>query len=192
MRTSTIIRNTLETKIKMSLNLDGNKIINVNTGVPFFDHMLTLFAFHAGFDLDLYCDGDLSVDDHHSVEDVGIVLGEAVKEALGDKLGINRYGMMYLPMDEALSRAVIDISNRPFLFYKATFERVSIGLLSLENVKEFFRAFTSEARVSLHIETLYGDNDHHKVESIFKGFGRALKEATRVISNDVSSTKGVL
>ena len=192
MRTSTITRDTKETKIKLSLNLDGNRNIKINSGIPFFDHMLTLFAFHAGFDLDVYCDGDLSVDDHHTVEDIGIVLGEAVKEALGDKLGINRYGLMYLPMDEALSRTVIDISNRPFLYYKASYERVSIGLLSLENVKEFFRAFSSEARVSLHIETLYGDNDHHKVESIFKGFGRALSEATRITSTDISSTKGVL
>ena len=192
MRTSTIVRNTKETQIKLSLNLDGNKNILMDTKIPFFDHMLTLFAFHAGFDLEIICNGDIGVDDHHTVEDVGIVLGEAVKEALGDKLGINRYGMMYLPMDEALSRTVIDISNRPFLFYKATYERISIGSLSLENVKEFFRAFSSEARVSLHIETLYGDNDHHKVESIFKGFGRALKEATRIIGSDVSSTKGVL
>ncbi len=192
MRTSTITRNTKETKIKLYLNLDGTKQIQINSGIPFFDHMLTLFAFHAGFDLDVYCDGDLSVDDHHTVEDIGIVLGEAVKEALGNKIGINRYGLMYLPMDEALSRTVIDISNRPFLYYKASYERVSIGLLSLENVKEFFRAFSSEARVSLHIETLYGDNDHHKVESIFKGFGRALSEATRITSTDISSTKGVL
>jgi imidazoleglycerol-phosphate dehydratase len=192
MRTSTISRDTKETKIKLYINLDGTKKIRINTGVPFFDHMLTLFAFHASFDLDIFCDGDLSTDDHHTVEDVGIVLGEAVKEALGDKKGINRYGMMYLPMDEALSRAVIDISNRPFLFYKANYNRLSIGLLSLENVKEFFRAFISEARVTLHIETLYGDNDHHKVESLFKAFGRALKEATRIISDDISSTKGVL
>ncbi|MBU1143120.1 MAG: imidazoleglycerol-phosphate dehydratase HisB [Firmicutes bacterium] len=192
MRTSTITRNTKETKIKLSLNLDGTKNIDINSGVPFFDHMLTLFAFHAGFDLDIYCDGDLSVDDHHTIEDIGIVLGEAVKNALGDKLGIQRYGLMYLPMDEALSRVVIDISNRPFLHYKATYQRISIGLLSLENVKEFFRAFSSEARINLHIETLYGDNDHHKVESIFKGFGRALFEATRITSTDISSTKGVL
>lgn len=192
MRTSTITRNTKETKIKLSLNLDGTKNININSGVAFFDHMLTLFAFHAGFDLDIYCDGDLSVDDHHTIEDIGIVLGEAVKNALGDKLGIQRYGLMYLPMDEALSRVVIDISNRPFLHYKAIYQRISIGLLSLENVKEFFRAFSSEARINLHIETLYGDNDHHKVESIFKGFGRALFEATRITSTDISSTKGVL
>ena len=192
MRTSTITRDTKETKIKLSLNLDGNRKININTGVPFFDHMLTLFAFHASIDLDVFCDGDLSTDDHHTVEDVGIVLGEAVKKALGDKKGINRYAMMYLPMDEALSRAVIDISNRPFLFYKATYNRLSIGLLSLENVKEFFRAFVSESRVTLHIEALYGDNDHHKVESLFKAFGRALCEATRIVSDDISSTKGVL
>jgi len=192
MRTSTVTRNTKETQILLSLNLDGQKNININSGIPFLDHMLTLFAFHGNFDLDICCTGDVIVDDHHTVEDIGIALGLAFLEALGDKVGISRYGMMYLPMDETLSRTVIDISNRPFLFYKSTYERNSIGSLSLENVKEFFRAFSTEARITLHIEVLYGDNDHHKVESIFKGFGRALKEATRITSDSISSTKGVL
>ncbi len=185
-------RITKETNIQLELNLEGNRKIDINTGIPFFDHMLTLFAFHASFDLSIQAQGDVSVDDHHTVEDVGIVLGEAVLEALGDKKGINRYGLSYLPMDEALSRAVIDISNRPFLHYQASFERQSIGGLSLENVIEFMRAFAVEARLSLHIETLYGDNDHHKVESLFKALGRSLREAVSIVGNDVNSTKGVL
>jgi len=183
---------TKETRIELELNLDGKRDISVSTEIPFFDHMLTLLAFHAGFDLNLNAKGDVSVDDHHTVEDVGIVLGEAILEALGDKRGINRYGLCYLPMDEALSRAVIDISNRPYLHYQATFDRQSIGGLSLENVLEFMRAFAMESRISLHIETLYGNNDHHKVESLFKALGRALREAVSVVGNDISSTKGVL
>lgn len=185
-------RTTKETDIKLKLNLDGTREISVETRIPFFDHMLTLFAFHAGFDLELIVNGDIEVDDHHTVEDVGIILGQALKEALGDKIGINRYGLSYLPMDEALARSVIDISNRPFLHYKATFNRLSIGGLSLENVKEFLYAFAIEARLTLHIETLYGNNDHHKVESLFKALGRSLKEACMIQGNFINSTKGVL
>jgi imidazoleglycerol-phosphate dehydratase len=191
-RLSKRTRVTKETSIELELNLDGKRDIFVSTEIPFFDHMLTLLAFHAGFDLKLIAKGDVSVDDHHTVEDVGIVLGEAILEALGDKKGINRYGLCYLPMDEALSRAVIDISNRPYLHYRSSFDRQSIGGLSLENVLEFMRAIAMESRISLHIETLYGNNDHHKVESLFKALGRALREAVSVVGNDVSSTKGVL
>jgi imidazoleglycerol-phosphate dehydratase len=185
-------RITKETSIRLKLDLDGNRNISISTQIPFFDHMLTLFAFHAGLDLSIEAMGDLLVDDHHTVEDVGILLGEAIREALGNKKGINRYGLCYLPMDEALARAVIDISNRPFLHYKATFERTSIGGLSLENVNEFMRAFAMESRISLHIEVLYGCNDHHKVESLFKALGRALRDAVFIQGEDVNSTKGVL
>ena len=192
MRIATIERKTNETDIKLTLNLDGQKQVNVQTGIPFFDHMLTLFAFHGGFDLDVYAVGDLEVDDHHTVEDVGLALGQAVNKALNDKKGINRYGLMYSPMDEALSRVVIDISNRPYLFFKAPFVREKVGTMDTQNVSEFFKSFVNESKMNLHIETLYGDNEHHKIESIFKGFGRALKEATRITSDDISSTKGVL
>jgi imidazoleglycerol-phosphate dehydratase len=185
-------RKTSETEIDLKLNLDGTRSIFIETQIPFFDHMLTLFAFHAGFDLSISAKGDIPVDDHHTVEDVGIILGQAIKEALGDKVGINRYGLSYLPMDESLARSVIDISNRPFLHYKATFNRLSIGGLSLENVKEFLYAFAMEARISLHIESLYGDNDHHKVESLFKALGRSLKEAVMLQGDFINSTKGVL
>ncbi|MFU8792636.1 MAG: imidazoleglycerol-phosphate dehydratase HisB [Acholeplasmataceae bacterium] len=192
MRIATINRKTNETDIKLTIDLDGTKKVNVQTGIPFFDHMLTLFAFHGNFDLDVIAKGDLEVDDHHTVEDIGLALGQAVIEALGDKKGINRYGLMYLPMDEALSRVVIDISNRPYLFFKAPFVREKVGTMDTQNVAEFFKSFVNESKMNLHIETLYGENEHHKIESIFKGFGRALKEATRIISDDISSTKGVL
>jgi imidazoleglycerol-phosphate dehydratase len=192
MRSQTINRITKETNIQASLNLDGTKQIQIETGIPFFDHMLTLFAFHGNFDLNLLAKGDVYVDDHHTVEDCGIVLGQAINQALGDKKGIERYSSVYLPMDEALVRVVIDISNRPMLIFKGEFTRESIGGLSLENVKEFLKAFTTEARITLHIEILDGLNDHHKVEAIFKGLGRALKFAVKQTSEDLPSTKGVL
>jgi imidazoleglycerol-phosphate dehydratase len=191
-RTSSKLRNTLETTIELELNLDGSRTIDVSTQVPFFDHMLTLLAFHAGFDLRIKAVGDVFVDDHHTVEDVGILLGQAFLEALGDKRGIKRYGLSYLPMDETLSRCVIDISNRPFLHYVASYNRISIGGLSLENVQEFMKSFTTEARLSMHIEVLYGENDHHKVESLFKALGRALYEAKSILGDYVNSTKGIL
>jgi imidazoleglycerol-phosphate dehydratase len=191
-RIATKERTTKETAIQLELNLDGNRTISVATQIPFFDHMLTLLAFHAGFDLSLIATGDVAVDDHHTVEDVGILLGQALLEALGDKRGINRYGLSYLPMDETLARAVVDLSNRPYLYYVASFQRIAIGGLSLENVKEFMRAFSTEARLNLHIEVLYGDNDHHKVEALFKALGRALREAVSITGDAINSTKGVL
>lgn len=192
MRMSTINRNTKETTIELSLNLDGSKQININTGIPFFDHMLTLFAFHGSFDLDVFAKGDIDVDDHHTVEDVGLALGQAIYQALGNKIGINRYGMMYLPMDEALSRVVLDLSNRPYLVFKAKFNRDKVGTMDTQNVFEFFKSVSNEAKMNLHMEVLYGENEHHKIESLFKGFGRALKEAINIVSYEVSSTKGVL
>ena len=192
MRKATIKRDTLETKIDLSINLDGNRNININTGIPFFDHMLTLFAFHGIFDLNIQANGDLTVDSHHTMEDVGIALGQAIYQALGDRLGINRYGLSYVPMDEALSRVVIDMSNRPYLVFNVSFKRASIGTMDTENVLEFFKSFINESRMNLHIENFYGDNDHHKVESIFKAFGRALKDALSINSSTITSTKGVL
>lgn len=192
MRTSTIERTTKETDIRLSLNLDGSRNITIDTPIPFLNHMLTAFAFYANIDLDITATGDVDVDDHHLVEDIGIVLGCAIKEALGDKLGIARFASTYTPMDEALSRVVIDISNRPVLVFDASFTRESIGGLSLENVKEFFYALAIESRITLHITNLYGSNNHHIVESIFKGFGRALTVAKDITGEQVTSTKGVL
>ncbi len=192
MRKTTITRQTKETDITVSIDLDGTKNSTIDTKIPFFDHMLILFAFHGNFDLSLIAKGDVWVDDHHTVEDCGLVLGQAIHEALGDKKGIERYSSVYLPMDEALVRVVIDISNRPMLIFKGEFKRESIGGLSLENVREFLKAFTTEAKITLHVEILDGINDHHKVEAIFKGLGRALKLAIKQTSDELPSTKGVL
>jgi imidazoleglycerol-phosphate dehydratase len=192
MRTASIKRITNETNINLTLNLDGNKNINVDTGIQFFDHMLTLFSFHAGFDLSIAAKGDLGVDDHHTVEDVGLALGQALIAALKDKKGINRYGLSYVPMDESLSRVVIDLSNRPTLVFKANFKRENVGNFSTENVYEFLKSFVNEAKINLHVENLYGENTHHQIESIFKALGRALKESVLITSSDLLSTKGVL
>lgn len=192
MRQSKVSRVTQETDIQVELNLDGTRSSSIDTGIPFFDHMLTLFSFHSGFDLKVKACGDLEVDDHHTVEDVGILLGIAFKEAIGNYQGIERYGSVYLPMDESLSRVVVDVSNRPYLVFNASFRQDKVGTLSTENVHEFFKAFVQESKINLHIELLYGQNDHHKIESIFKGFGRALKQATSITSKDLPSTKGLL
>lgn len=192
MRQSNVSRKTKETSIDIALALDGKRDITIDTGIPFFDHMLELFAFHGNLDLNIKAIGDLKVDDHHTVEDVGILLGMAFKNAIGNYKGINRYGQVYLPMDESLSRVVVDVSNRPYLVFNALFKQDKLGTLSTENVEEFFKAFVQEARINLHIENIYGSNDHHKVESIFKGFGRALKEAVGIISDELPSTKGLL
>lgn len=192
MRSSSLERNTKETKIKMSLNLDGDGNSNIDTGIGFFDHMLDLFTFHSGYDLSVVCNGDLDVCDHHTVEDCGILLGTVFKQALGDKKGIARYGSFNLPMDETLCNVTLDISGRPYLVFNAEFKRDSIGLYSTEMTEEFFRAFAVAAGVTLHINIMYGSNDHHKIEAIFKAFGRALKMATKIESDKLPSTKGVL
>ena len=192
MRTSKLSRVTKETDVWVEFELDGSRTIDIDTGIPFLDHMLTLFAFHGGFDLKIDAKGDITVDDHHTVEDVGILLGTAFKEAIKDYKGINRYSTSYVPMDEALSRVVVDVSNRPYLVFNASFKQDKVGSLSTENVLEFFKAFVQEARINLHIELLYGTNDHHKIESIFKAFGRALKDAVNVVSDELPSTKGLL
>lgn len=192
MRQSNIKRITNETNIEVELNLDGSGKTEIDTGIGFLNHMLTLFGFHGGFDLKIKCVGDLDVDSHHTAEDIGITLGQAFKEAIGDKKGIERYGTMLLPMDEALSRVVVDISGRPYLVYLLDFNREMIKDMATEDFKEFFKGFVNNSLTTLHIELLYGENDHHKIEAAFKGFGRALKSASRITSSTLQSTKGDL
>lgn len=192
MRKGIVIRNTLETKIKVEVNLDGTGEAKIDTGVGFLDHMLTLMAFHGKFDLTILAKGDLCVDDHHTIEDIAICLGEAFKEAIGDRRGIRRYSTVYIPMDESLAYTSIDISNRPYLVFNVNFSDEKIGNMSTQMFKEFFRAFVNESRITLHINLLYGENDHHKIEAVFKSFARALREGSEVISDEVSSSKGVL
>lgn len=192
MRKGIVIRNTLETKIKVEINLDGSGEVKIDTGVGFLDHMLTLMAFHGKFDLTILAKGDLCVDDHHTIEDIGICLGEAFKESIGDRRGIRRYSTVYIPMDESLAYTSIDISNRPYLVFNVDFTAEKIGNMSTQMFKEFFRAFVNESRITLHINLLYGENDHHKIEAVFKSFARALKEGSEIISKEVSSSKGVL
>lgn len=192
MRTAKIERKTNETQIVMELNIDSRGESEVNTGIGFFDHMLNLFAFHGDFDLKLICQGDLNIDEHHSVEDIGIVLGQTFKKALEDRKGIQRYSSIYIPMDEALCHVTIDISNRPYLVFNVDFKSENLGQMNTQGFKEFFRAFAYNAAITLHINQLYGENDHHKIEGVFKAFGKALKEATRIVSDQTPSTKGLL
>ncbi|WP_088072254.1 imidazoleglycerol-phosphate dehydratase HisB [Gottfriedia luciferensis] len=192
MRTAIISRKTNETNINLKLNLDGEGINNIQTGIGFLDHMLTLFAFHSGIDLEIICDGDLEVDDHHTTEDVGIAIGKALLDALGEKIGINRYGSSYVPMDESLARVVVDFSGRPYLVYNDRTVRDRLGKIDTQNFKEFFKALSSEAKMNCHMEVLYGENDHHKIEALFKGFGRAIKQAVEITSTRLPSTKGML
>ncbi len=191
MRQAAIQRTTKETDISLTLCLDGGEV-NVSTGIGFFDHMLTALAFYAGFGLELSALGDLHVDGHHTVEDVGIVLGQAFKQALGDKKGIHRYGTAFVPMDEALCRTVLDISNRPFLVFDATMPQPMIGGFDSCLTVEFMRAFAVNSGITLHQKCEYGDNAHHITEALFKSLGLALKEAVRVDGDGVVSTKGAL
>lgn len=192
MRQSKVVRKTEETNIEIEFNLDGSGITQIDTGIGFLDHMLTLFGFHGGFDLKVNCDGDINVDSHHTAEDIGILLGKAFLEAIGDKKGIERYGSKLIPMDEALVRTVLDISGRPYLVYIIDFKRELLGNMATEDFKEFFKGFVNNSLITLHIELLYGENDHHKIEAVFKSFGRALKSASRVTSDNLPSTKGLL
>ena len=185
-------RDTKETQIEISLCLDGTGKANINTGVGFFDHMLTLFAFHSNIDLTVKAIGDLYVCDHHLVEDTGILLGEVLLEALGDKRGIERYGSARVPMDEVLTTVDIDFSGRSYLVYNCTLKRDMIGTYSCEMTSEFLRAFANNAKATLHVNCLYGENDHHKVESIFKGLGRAIKVAIKQTGTEIPSTKGMI
>ena len=193
MRVSEIQRNTAETKISLTLNLDGTGKSSIDTGVGFLNHMLTLFAAHGKFDLTVLCHGDTEVDDHHSVEDIGICLGQAFQAALGDKRGITRYGSFLLPMDEALILSAVDISGRSCLCYELDIPTQKIGTFDTELVEEFFLGFTRNCPMSLHLRQLAGTNAHHIVEGAFKSVGRALKAAVALDgTNDIPSTKGVL
>jgi imidazoleglycerol-phosphate dehydratase len=193
-RKAEIERKTNETDIKVKLNIDGHGDSAIQTGIAFLDHMLALFAKHGIFDLEVVCKGDLDVDGHHSVEDIGICLGLAFAKALGEKKGIARFAHSYYPMDEALVRSVVDLSGRPFLIYHAEIQKERVGGLDAELVEEFWKAFVTHARLNLHIELLYGHNAHHVFESVFKATGRALGLAMRMEPRmqGVPSTKGVL
>ncbi len=193
-RTATISRTTNETNITIALNLDGSGQSNVQTGVQFLDHMLILFAKHGIFDLDVSCKGDLGIDAHHSVEDIGICLGLAIEKALGDKKGLVRFAHAYFPMDETLVRVAADLSGRPYLVYNVKVERERVGKLDSELIEEFWKAVVAHARMNLHIELLYGRNMHHIFEAVFKAAARALCLASRIDPRvqGVPSTKGVI
>ena len=192
MRCATIERNTKETQIKIELNLDGGEV-EISTGIGFFDHMLTAFGVHGGFGLKVKVTGDLEVDTHHTVEDTGIALGMAFKQALGDMSGIERYGTFFIPMDESLAQVSLDISNRPFLVFKASFEQELCGDYETCVTEEFWRAFAMNSGITLHIIVPYGSNAHHEIEAIFKAAAHALKQAVkRNVDGSVLSTKGVL
>jgi imidazoleglycerol-phosphate dehydratase len=195
MRRAKIERSTKETTIKAAVDLDGTGAARVATGIGFLDHMLEQLARHGLIDIELEAKGDLHIDQHHTVEDTGIVLGQAVAKALGDRAGIRRYGSALIPMDEALTRVALDASNRPYLVWKVAFERPSIGGIDSELFQEWFRAFAQNAGLTLHVETLYGQNHHHIIESCFKGLARALRQAVELdprASGAVPSTKGSL
>src|SRR5215468_5960761 len=195
MRSATIKRKTKETDIEVTVNLDGSGVAEIATGIGFFDHMLDLLARHSRIDMTVKANGDLHIDHHHTTEDVGIALGQAVKRALGDMKGITRYASLHMPMDEALTRVAIDISGRPFLVFKAAFVRDKVGAFDTELVQEWFQAFAMNAGVTLHVETLYGTNDHHIAESCFKGLARALRAAVAIdprAKDEIPSTKGSL
>ena len=194
-RTAELTRNTKETRIQAELNIDGTGESTIETGIPFFDHMLTLFARHGLFDLKVKAEGDIDVDYHHTVEDTGIVLGQLLKEALGEKRGIRRYGFFLLPMDESLARVAIDLSNRQAFVYKVAASDVMVRDFNIGLVKEFFQAFANEACCNLHINLEYGDEPHHIAESIFKSFARALDSATEIdprTGDRIPTTKGML
>jgi imidazoleglycerol-phosphate dehydratase len=194
-RTASLHRKTAETDIKARLNLDGRGVYNVSTGIRFFDHMLELFTRHGGFDLNLLAKGDLDVDQHHTVEDVGIVLGQLVREALGDKKGINRAGYFIMPMDETLAVAAIDLSGRPYLVLNAPLKVRNVGDLQTELLEDFFHGFTTTALANVHLKVSYGRSSHHAVEALFKAFARALRFACsrdQRLRTQLPSTKGLL
>jgi imidazoleglycerol-phosphate dehydratase len=194
-RTATVTRNTLESQITISVNLDGTGKANLDTPVPFLNHMLDQIARHGLIDLDIQAAGDTHIDDHHTVEDIGITLGMAIAEAIGDKKGLTRYGQSYVPLDEALSRVVLDFSGRPGLFMRVEFVRGQVGDFDVDLTREFFQGFVNHAFVTLHIDNLRGANAHHQVETIFKAFGRALRMAASAddrMAGVLPSTKGSL
>ena len=195
MRQATIERNTKETEISATVNLDGTGVYDVSTGIGFLDHMLEQLSRHSLIDLTVRAKGDLHIDFHHTTEDTGIVIGEAVKQALGDRVGITRYGSALIPMDETLTRVALDCSNRPYLVWKVEFTKPKLGDMDTELFKEWFQAFAQAAGLTLHVENLYGENNHHIVESSYKGLARALRQAMTIddrAADAVPSTKGVL
>lgn len=195
MRQASYKRKTKETDIDININLDGTSRCNIQTGIGFFNHMLELLVFHSMMDVEILCKGDIDVDDHHSIEDIGIALGKCIKDALGDKKGIRRYGNFYMPMDESLANVCIDISSRSYLVFNCDFKADSIGTMSIQMIEEFFRAVAFSLGATLHINLMYGKNDHHKAEAIFKGFARALKEAIYIdsaLDGRIESSKGCL
>ena len=195
MRTASVNRNTSETQISVSINLDGKGVGRFDTGVPFLEHMLDQICRHGMIDMDITCKGDLHIDDHHTVEDIGITLGQALKQAIGDKVGICRYGHSYVPLDEALSRVVLDLSGRPGLTYNVEFTRAVIGRFDVDLFSEFFHGLINHAMMTVHIDQLRGINAHHQAETIFKAFGRALRMAVEFderMAGVMPSTKGTL
>lgn len=194
-RAAAVTRDTSETQIKLAINLDGAGVAKLSTGLPFFEHMLTQVARHGLFDIEIDATGDLEVDAHHTVEDVGIVLGQALDQAVGDKSGLVRYGHAYVPLDEALSRAVVDLSGRPGLTYAVDYVRPRIGDFDVDLFREFFQGFVNHAQVTVHLDNLRGDNAHHQAETLFKAFGRALRMAVSLdprMQGQIPSTKGSL
>jgi imidazoleglycerol-phosphate dehydratase len=195
MRSAQVTRNTLETKISIGLNIDGSGKVKLDTGLPFLEHMLDQIARHGLIDLDIQAKGDLHIDAHHTVEDIGITLGQALNQALGDKKGLRRYGHAYVPLDEALSRVVLDISGRPGLVFNVDFVRSNVGEFEVDLIREFFQGFVNHALVTLHIDNLSGENAHHQAETVFKAFGRALRMALELdprMAGVMPSTKGSL
>jgi imidazoleglycerol-phosphate dehydratase len=195
MRTATVKRTTRETDVAVAIDLDGRGVGSISTGIGFLDHMLDLLSRHSRIDMDVKAVGDLHIDDHHTAEDVGITLGQAVKQALGDMKGITRYADVQMPMDETLTRVAVDVSGRPFLVFRTTFGSDKIGTFDTQLVSEWFKAFAMNAGITLHVETLYGINDHHISESCFKGLARALRAAVAIdpqAKDEVPSTKGAL
>lgn len=195
MRTGAVSRKTKETAIEVSVDIDGHGIAQISTGIGFFDHMLEQLARHSLINITIHAKGDLHIDDHHTVEDTGIALGQAIRQALGDRAGITRYADVLLPMDETLTRVAIDVSGRPFLVFRTHFLRDKIGTFDTELVREFFQAFTTHVGANIHVETLYGENAHHISESSFKGLARALRVALTLDERqkgEIPSTKGVL
>ncbi len=191
-RRASMHRKTKETDIHASVYLDGVGAYRIETGIGFLNHMLELFSKHSRIDIDLQCNGDLHIDDHHTVEDVAITLGSALREALGEKVGIQRYGCAYIPMDETLVRCVIDLSGRSYLVFNAKFSRAKISDMATEMVEHFFLSLAEHLKANVHLEILYGKNTHHKIEGLFKAFAVAMRDAVKLTSSDIASTKGVM